>query len=90
LSTIVRYIEQAGEPTVELRADDGFAVPALYARCEGIASTIGMSTNPRLEVLAAPLLDCSLRVDELCTLTLQKVHLTPQDAWLLVHGKRDK
>jgi hypothetical protein len=44
--------------TVELRADSGFAVPALYAWCEaeGIAYTIGLPTNPRLEALAAPLL----------------------------------
>jgi hypothetical protein len=44
--------------TLELRADSGFAVPALYAWCEaeGIAYTIGLPTNPRLEALAAPLL----------------------------------
>jgi len=44
--------------TVELRADSGFAVPALYAWCEaeGIAYTIGLPTNTRLEALATPLL----------------------------------
>jgi Transposase DDE domain group 1 len=43
---------------IELRADSGFAVPALFAWCEqeGIAFTIGLPTNPRLEALAAPLL----------------------------------
>ena len=43
---------------IELRADSGFAVPALSAWCEqeGIAYTIGLPTNPRLEALAAPLL----------------------------------
>jgi hypothetical protein len=43
---------------IELRADSGFAVPALYAWCDqqGIVYTIGLATNPRLEVLAAPLL----------------------------------
>jgi hypothetical protein len=43
---------------IELRADSGFAVPALYAWCEaeGIAYTIGLVPNPRLEALAAPLL----------------------------------
>jgi hypothetical protein len=44
--------------SVELRADCGFAVPELYAWCEqeGIAYTIGLPTNARLEGLAAPLL----------------------------------
>ena len=44
---------------IELRADSGFAVPALYAWCapEGIAYTIGLPINPRLEALAAPLLE---------------------------------
>jgi hypothetical protein len=43
---------------VELRADSGFAVPALYDYCEAerIAYTIGLAPNARLEALAAPLL----------------------------------
>jgi hypothetical protein len=43
---------------IELRADSGFAVPALYDYCEreGLAYTIGLVPNPRLEALAAPLL----------------------------------
>jgi hypothetical protein len=43
---------------VEVRADSGFALPALYAWCEaeGIAYTIGLVPNARLEALAAPLL----------------------------------
>jgi hypothetical protein len=44
--------------TIELRADAGFAKPEIYAFCEaeGIAYTIGLVTNARLESLAAPLL----------------------------------
>lgn len=44
---------------IELRADSGFAVPALYDYCEaeGIAYTIGLIPNPRLEALAVPLLE---------------------------------
>ena len=44
---------------IELRADAGFAVPALYAYCEeeGITYTVGLVTNPRLEELARDLLD---------------------------------
>jgi hypothetical protein len=43
---------------IELRADSGFAAPALYTYCEqaSIGYTIGLATNPRLERLAAPLL----------------------------------
>jgi Transposase DDE domain group 1 len=43
---------------VEVRADSGFAVPALYAFCEaaGVGYTIGLVPNPKLEALAAPLL----------------------------------
>ena len=43
---------------IELRADSGFAVPALYDWCEraAVGYTIGLAPNPRLEALAAPLL----------------------------------
>jgi hypothetical protein len=43
---------------IELRADSGFAVPAVYEYCEaqGIGYTIGLVPNPRLEAMAAPLL----------------------------------
>lgn len=44
---------------IELRADAGFAVPALYDYCEreGITYTIGLVSNPRLEEMAEDLLD---------------------------------
>jgi Transposase DDE domain group 1 len=43
---------------IELRADSGCAVPALYAYCEreDIGYTIGLIPNKRLEAIAAPLL----------------------------------
>jgi len=42
---------------IEVRADSGCAVPAVYEFCERerIAYTIGLATNPRLAALAAPL-----------------------------------
>jgi hypothetical protein len=42
---------------IELRADSGFAIPALYDYCEReqIAYTIGLAPNTRLQALAAPL-----------------------------------
>jgi hypothetical protein len=43
--------------TLEIRADSGFAIPTLYAWCEdaGIAYTIGLVPNPRLERAVAAL-----------------------------------
>jgi hypothetical protein len=43
---------------VEIRADSGCAVPAIYTFCERerVTYTIGLIPNPRLEQLAAPLL----------------------------------
>ena len=40
--------------SIELRADAGFAVPALYDYCEeeGITYTVGLVTNPRLGEIA--------------------------------------
>lgn len=59
LERIVQALRQQW-PTVpiELRADGGFAVPALYDYCEqhGITYTIGLLPNPRLEWAAIPLL----------------------------------
>lgn len=51
--------EEWPEVAIELRADAGFAVPALYEYCEeeGITYTVGLITNPRLEELAEDLLD---------------------------------
>jgi hypothetical protein len=44
---------------IEIRADAGFAVPAVYEYCEkeGIGYTVGLISNPRLEALAEPLLE---------------------------------
>lgn len=44
---------------IEIRADAGFAVPAIYEYCEaeGIDYTIALITNSRLQELAASLLE---------------------------------
>jgi hypothetical protein len=51
--------ERWPEVAIELRADAGFAVPALYDYCEeeGITYTVGLVSNPRLQELAEDLLD---------------------------------
>jgi hypothetical protein len=48
---------------IELRADAGFAVPALYDYCErgDIAYTVGLITNTRLQEMAEDLLDKASR-----------------------------
>jgi hypothetical protein len=55
---VVRLRQRWPEVEIELRADAGFAVPALYDYCEeqGIVYTVGLITNPRLEELACNLL----------------------------------
>lgn len=60
LKRIIGKVRQAWpEVDIELRADAGFAVPAIYEYCEeqGIDYTIGLVSNARLEALAAPLLE---------------------------------
>ncbi len=51
---------------IEIRADAGFAVPEIYDYCEkeGIDYTIGLVSNPRLEAMAAPLLEQAKRESE--------------------------
>src|SRR3712207_2718045 len=46
------------EVAIEIRADAGFAVPALYEYCEkeGITYTVGLIANPRLQEIAEELL----------------------------------
>ena len=59
LRRLVRRLRRAWpEAQIELRADAGFAVPALYEYCEkeGIDYSIGLISNARLEELAAALL----------------------------------
>lgn len=59
-----RLRERWPEVEIEVRADAGFAVPALYDYCEraGITYTIALITNPRLLEMAEELLDEALRL----------------------------
>jgi Transposase DDE domain group 1 len=59
LKRLVRLLRaQWPDVPIELRADSGFAIPALYTYCAhaAIGYTLGLATNARLERLAAPLL----------------------------------
>jgi hypothetical protein len=55
---VTRLRERWPEVEIEIRADAGFAVPALYDYCEeeGITYTIALITNPRLSEMAQELL----------------------------------
>lgn len=70
LSVLKRIIGRLREAwpgvEVEIRADAGFAIPALYEYCEreGIGYTIGLISNPRLEAVAEPLLERAKRESE--------------------------
>ena len=57
LKRIVKRLRQEWPAAeIEIRADAGFAVPAIYEYCEeeGIDYTIGLVSNPRLQALAEP------------------------------------
>jgi DDE family transposase len=80
LKRIVRRLRAAWPGvTLELRADAGFAVPAVYEYCEaeGIAYTVGLITNARLTALAAPLLEQAQR----------QYDAEPQKVRLLAEGR---
>jgi hypothetical protein len=60
LRRLVRLLRAAWpDVAIEIRADSGFALPALYDFCEGagVTYTIGLIPNLRLEASAAPLLE---------------------------------
>jgi hypothetical protein len=63
--------------TIEIRADSGCAVPALYAFCERehLGYTIGLIPNSRLEAAAAPL---RIQAQELRAQTGQTVRLVDE------------
>ncbi len=67
LKQIVRRLKDAWpEVPIEIRADGGFAVPAVYEYCEaqGIGYTVGLVPNGRLEAMAAPLAERAVAESE--------------------------
>lgn len=63
---VPRLRERWPEVEIEMRADAGFAVPAIYEYCEeeGITYTIGLITNPRLKGIAEELLEEAVELHE--------------------------
>jgi hypothetical protein len=63
---VVALRQRWPEVHIEIRADGGFAVPALYDYCEaeGITYTIALITNERLKQLAGALLEGAIEEHE--------------------------
>ena len=72
--------ERWPEVAIELRADGGFAVPALYDYCEyeGISYTIALITNERLKEMAGDLLEAASKEHER---TAHKARLFGEDLY---------
>jgi hypothetical protein len=86
---VSRLRERWPEVHIEIRADAGFAVPALYDYCEaeGIAYTVGLITNPRLEGLARDLLAVALLGHEAKG---QKVRLFSEGSYVAASWERER
>jgi hypothetical protein len=82
--------ERWPDVAIEIRADGGFAVPALYDYCEqeGISYTIALITNERLKDMAGELLE---EATEEYERTAQKARLFGEDLYEAVsweHARR--
>jgi hypothetical protein len=74
---------------IELRADSGFALPAIYTYCDQhrITYTIGLASNSRLEAMAAPLL---AEAKEQRGATGQKVRLVAETPYAAGSWERER
>jgi hypothetical protein len=81
--------ERWPEVAIEIRADAGFAVPALYDYCEdeGITYTIALITNERLKEMAAELLEEASHEHQR---TAQKVRLFGEDLYEAASWERER
>jgi hypothetical protein len=75
---------------IELRADSGFAIPALYDYCEtnAVTYTIGLVPNGRLEASAAPLLEQVLAEAATTGEKVRRIGETPYQAGSWEHDRR--
>jgi hypothetical protein len=77
------------EVAIEIRADAGFAIPALYDYCEreGITYTIALITNERLKEMANGLLE---EAEEEHRRTDKKVRLFGEDLYVAASWERER
>ena len=78
------------EVAIALRADSGFASPALYDLCDAqdISYTIGLTPNSRLEALAEPLRDMALAQAAETGETVRLIDETTYQAGSWEHARR--
>jgi hypothetical protein len=81
--------ERWPEVQIEIRADAGFAIPALYDYCEreGISYTIALITNERLKQMAEDLLEAATQEHER---TGQKARLFAEDLYGAASWERER
>jgi len=84
-----RFRERWPEVVIEIRADGGFAVPALYDYCEreGISYTIALITNERLKQMAEDLLEEATQEHRR---TDKKVRLFGEDPYAAASWERER
>jgi hypothetical protein len=90
LKRLVRLLRRTWpDIAIELRADSGFAFPAIYTYCEqhAITYTIGLATNRRLEAMAEPLL---AEAKEQRTKTGEKVRLVADGQYAAGTWERER
>ena len=81
--------ERWPEVQIEIRADAGFAIPALYDYCEreGISYTIALITNERLKQMAEDLLEAATQEHER---TGEKARLFAEDLYGAASWERER
>ena len=81
--------ERWPEVQIEIRADAGFAIPALYDYCEreGISYTIALISNERLKQMAEDLLEAATQEHER---TGQKARLFAEDLYGAASWERER
>ena len=81
--------ERWPEVHIEIRADAGFAIPALYDYCEreGISYTIALISNERLKQMAEDLLEAATQEHER---TGQKARLFAEDLYGAASWERER
>lgn len=77
-------------PKISIKIIDSFSavqIRAFFVACEKETSSLLLARN---KAIVAVLVDSGIRAMELCTLTLQNVHLMSREGYIRVVGKGDK
>jgi site-specific recombinase XerD len=86
----------ASEDLLDVRVPQRVALPKMAAKVLPVLSEahtdalFAACETPRDRAILAVLLDTGIRASELCGLTVDRVHFSAEDAYLVVHGKGRK